>query len=247
MNNDKIRELMEGNRVGLGALPQRTTARRAESVLEIPTERFRHDPNNARKSMDQDELAALAEDMRRHGQLQNVVAWLDETNGEYEIIGGNRRLVAARLAEIKTLICKVVPREQAAEVKEEMSFAENLCRVDLKPTEVARHWQQLMERWNCSTRELAARVGVAQSTISKRLKLLQLDADTQCKVDAGKVLKTSVVQSLTNKRTKNKPRGPYGVHTFASGTVKLKRGATLADLLAEVQRATAAGQDSAAA
>jgi ParB family chromosome partitioning protein len=205
-------------------------------MLVIPVERFRHTPNNARKSMDPDELAALAENMKRNGQIQNVVAWLDEATNEYEIIGGNRRLAAATAAGIKTLVCMVVPREQKDEVRDEMAFAENMCRSDLKPTEVATHWKYLMDRWQCSTRELAARVGVAQSTVSKRMALLKLDPEAQQAVDAGTLHKTKAVQSVATprKKEKGKGRGPYGVHELTNGTVKLKRGCSLAALAAEL-------------
>lgn len=91
MNQDKVQQLVEGNRAGLAASTQRPSPRRAENVLVIPVERFRHTPNNARKSMNEDELTALADNLRRNGQIQNVVAWLDEATGNMKssaAIGG---------------------------------------------------------------------------------------------------------------------------------------------------------------
>jgi DNA-binding transcriptional regulator YhcF (GntR family) len=92
-----------------------------------------------------------------------------------------------------------------------------------------------MERWQCTTRALAARVGVAPSTISKRLSLLKLDADTQRDVDAGKVLRTRAVESTRTRRRGTTRRLPRGVHDFPAGVVKLRRGQTLEQLLAQIQ------------
>jgi hypothetical protein len=110
-----------------------------------------------------------------------------------------------------------------------------MARSDLKPVEVARHWKALMDRWQCSTRELAARVGVAPSTISKRLSLLKLDAETQQAVDAGTVQRTRAVESTRTRRLSSRGRQPRGVYVFNAGVVRVKRGHTLADLVAELQ------------
>jgi ParB family chromosome partitioning protein len=239
MKSDRIEQLIQGNTAGFGAaIAPRTTGRRVENVLEIPVDAIRPDPDNARKHFDTDELTALADDMRRHGQLQNVVVWNDIPAGQYQLIAGERRLRAAKLAGMKTLVAMIVPREMKDDIRAEMAFAENMSRAELKPTEVARHWKALLERWGCSTRELAARVGVAQSTISKRLALLKLDADTQHAVDAGTVRRTHVVEATrTRRRSRGGKRAPRGTHQFNAGTVTLKRGHTLADLVAEIEAA----------
>jgi ParB/RepB/Spo0J family partition protein len=244
MNQSRIDQLLAGNADSFGtATPPRNAHKRPDNVLQIPVEKFRPDPENARTVFDPDELAALADDMQRHGQMQNVVAWLDMSTGEYQLIAGERRWRAAQLATIPTLVCLVVPRELSAEIKSEMSVAENMCRANLKPTEVAKHWKMLMQRWGCSARGLATRVGVAPSTVSKTLSLLKLDGETQQRVDAGKQHKTHALQSQRTPRGERtgvgRGRGPRGVHTFAAGTVKLKRGQTLADLVAEIHATTA--------
>lgn len=238
----KLDEILSGARNGFAPLARgRATA--VGDVFRIPVADIDPDPDNARKHFDADELEALANDMKRHGQVQNAIVWHDANANRYQLIAGERRLRAAKLAGIQTLVCLLVPRDMVAETKAEIAFAENMSRADLRPVEVARHWEALMARWGCGVRELAARVGVAPSTVSKRLKLLKLDADTQRDVDAGKVKRTHAV--ATPRRTRG--RAARGVHTFNAGTVKLKRGATLADLLAELAAATAGNDASPAA
>jgi len=128
----------------------------------------------------------------------------------------------------------VLPRGMAEETRQEMAFAENMARSELKPTEVARHWKTLMERWGITGMELAARIGVSQSTVSKRLALLKTDADTQRAVDAGAVKQSHVVEGTRRSRRAPKRRAARGVFEVAAGTLKLRRGYTLAQAVAEL-------------
>jgi ParB/RepB/Spo0J family partition protein len=235
--NDKISRLMAGGGNIHVGLPPVSGVLATRDTFKIPVDQIDPDPENARKSFDGEELAALADDMKRHGQIQNAVAYLEETTNRYRLVAGERRWRACKLAGIPALVCLVLPRQLADEAKAEMAFAENMARADLKPTEVAAHWKVLLSRWQCSTRELAARIGVSQSTISRRLALLQLDTDTQQAVDAGQVHKTHVVEAQrTRRRSRAGRRAPRGVvETVAAGSIRLKRGHTLAGLIAELQ------------
>lgn len=248
--SSKMEEILAGARNTFVATTRQRPATSSVDIVRIPVDEIDPDPDNARKDFNADELHALAEDMKRHGQIQNCICWHNTTAGRYQLIAGERRMRAAKLAGISTLMCLVVPPDMAEETKREIAFAENMARADLKPIEVARHWQSLMDRWGISARQLAARIGVAQSTVSKRVALLKLDEDTQRAVDAGEVHKTHALQSQRTPRGKRtgvgRGRGPRGVHTFAAGTVKLKRGHTLADLVAEIH-ATAKTDTAAAA
>lgn len=205
------------------------------NVEKIPVDAIDPDPENARQSFDPDELAALAEDLKIHGQAQNAVVWQLATPGRYQLVAGERRWRACKLAGIPTLVCMVLPRDMPKEQREDIAFAENLARSELKPVEVARHWKRLMDRRGCTVRELAARVGVAPSTISKRLALLKLDAATQRAVDAGEVQRTAAVESVSKPRRGSRAaRPPRGVYEFKNGVVKVKRGSKLEKLLEEI-------------
>ena len=138
----------------------------------------------------------------------------------------------------------------ALEVRHEMAFAENLCRSDLRPTEIARRWQTLMERWGVNGVELAKRIGVSNTTVSKKLALLRLDADTQAAVDAGHVGEEQARRRANAAAPSG--RGRYGgrgaragranrnMLELSTGTVKLKRGRTWDELLAELVAVVAA-------
>lgn len=217
-------------------VPERTPRRAfCQDVQRIDLDAITPDPENARTVFDEDELQALAEDLKLHGQTQNAIVAESDAAGCYQLVAGERRWRACRLAGIKTLLCLVLPRNMPKDQREDIAFAENLARADLKPTEVARHWQRLMDRRKCTVRELAARVGVAPSTISKRLSLLKLDAETQSAVDAGKLKPTHAVEATrTKRRGTTKRRAPRGVFELAAGTFKLRRGHTLAEAAAEL-------------
>lgn len=238
----RAQEILAGARAGF-APGNMTTHRMVDNVFHIPVDRIDPDPDNARKMFDADELQALADNIRRNGQIQNAVAWL-RGDGRYQLVAGERRLRACKLAGIPTLTVLVLPRTLAEETRREMAFAENMARSDLKPTEVARHWRSLMERWGISGNELAARIGVAQSTVSKRLALLKLDNTTQQAVDAGEVKRTHVVEATRNKRgsapKRRGGRGGRGVLELTAGTVRVRRGHTLAQLAAELAARAAA-------
>ena len=230
--NTRMQQLLNGTQTTYTAtarVPRSTNG----DVQRIPVASIVPDPDNARKTFDAEELAALAEDIRRHGQIQNAVVFETDTPGVFQLVAGERRWRACQLAGVPTLVCMVLPRDMVRDVREEIAFAENMSRSDLKPVEVARHWQALLTRWNCTTRELAARVGVAQSTISKRLALLKLDAATQEAVDAGKVHRTKAVETTRSNR-RGVRRLPRGVYDFPAGVVKLRRGQTLTALVAEI-------------
>lgn len=211
----------------------------ATDVFKIPLNNIQRDPENARTIFTEDELEALGKSLERHGQITPAIVFALDDTGHYQLIDGERRWRAARASGVATLTCCVVPRDMAAETKAEIAFAANMSRANLKPTEVARHWKRLMERWQCSTRELALRVGVAPSTICKRLALLKLDNNTQTAVDAGTVVMTDAVATTQRKRTSAPPK-QRGVVELAAGTVKVKRGRTLAELHAELTARLAA-------
>ena len=207
-----------------------------ENVLRIPVDEIRPDPNNARKTFTPDSLAALADSIKRNGQLQTAVAWHNREAGYFQLVAGERRLRACQLAGIKTLLCLVLPREAAEQQREEIGFTENTCRDELTPLELAAHWQQLAERWKCSGREVARRVGVAPSTMSKVLRLLCADDQTREAIAAGELTATAAYDKTKRRASK---RRLARRKEFPSGVIQLRRGHTLADLHADLGAALA--------
>jgi len=211
-------------------------SRAAADVHVVPVSMIDPDPENARKTFGAAELQELADSMKRHGQLQNVIATRDPRTQRYQLLAGNRRLKAAALAGIAELRVWVVPKHSAADTLRELSFAENMVRQDLSPMETARHMKRLMDLWGISGAELARRIGIAQSTVSKRLALLKLDESTAAAVDAGTLTQDEARQSTVrpSRAKRRAARGRRGVFVVGAGEARVKRGRTLRQLVDEL-------------
>jgi len=158
---------------GLGALiPQRASA--GSGVTEIPLARIEANPRQPRQRFADAEMESLAASIREHGVIQPVL--VTETINGYQLIAGERRVRAARLAGLERIPAVI---RQLADVNQlELALVENVQRADLDPIETARAYQQ--ER-------LAARVGRARPTIANTLRLLDLDLVVQDAIAAGSI------------------------------------------------------------
>ena len=167
---------------GLAALiPQRGPT--ANGSIEIPLGRIRENPRQPRLRMDDDALAALAESIRQHGVIQPVL--VTETIDGYQLVAGERRVRAARLAgldHIPAVVRQLADREQL-----ELALVENLQREDLDPIEAARAYRQLMDDFAFTQEDLATRVGRARSTVANTLRLLELNSAVQDALVAGAI------------------------------------------------------------
>lgn len=234
--SSSMNRVLEGTGAKFLAAAKLGGTHEAVPVVRVPVGNIDEDPDNARKHFDAEELAALAEGIKRHGQLQPAVGYTDQATGRVQLVAGHRRLRACKLAEIPTLSIMLLPRETAEETKAEIAFAENVARTDLTPRETAAHWARLMERWNINGSELARRLGVTQSCVSKKLKLLKTEPGTAA---AGK-LTTSTTQG--EKRKIN-----YTEFNTRNGVGRLKRGGTLRGLIAELEELASHQEPAAAA
>lgn len=129
-----------------------------------------------RRHFDVDALKELAESIKRFGVLQPLVA-TPSNKGVYELIAGERRWRAARLAGLKTL--PVIVRSSEELERLEIAIVENVQRVDLSPLEQATSIDRLNQQFNMPFDEIAKRLGKAPSTIHNTARLLQLPAEAQ--------------------------------------------------------------------
>ncbi|HET7181050.1 MAG TPA: ParB/RepB/Spo0J family partition protein [Candidatus Limnocylindrales bacterium] len=165
---------------GLAALiPQRSSA--STGSVEIPLARIRENPRQPRLRMADDALATLAASIREHGVIQPIL--VTETLDGYQLVAGERRVRAARLAGLERI--PAVIRQLADQQQLELALVENLQREDLDPIESARAYRQLIDEFAFSQEVLAARVGRARSTVANTLRLLDLHADVQAAVANG--------------------------------------------------------------
>ncbi|MBF8289444.1 MAG: ParB protein [Chloroflexi bacterium] len=167
---------------GLAALiPQRSP--QGGGSIEIPLERIRENPRQPRLRMDSDALATLAASIREHGVIQPIL--VTEVLDGYQLVAGERRVRAARLAGLERI--PAVVRQLADREQLELALVENLQREDLDPLESARAYQQLIDEFGFTHEHLAERVGRARSTVANTLRLLQLHPGVQAAVAEGTI------------------------------------------------------------
>ena len=150
-------------------------------VVEVPKEVYLKisliEPNREqpRKEFNQEHLEELAESIRQYGVLQPIMV---QKNGElYEIIAGERRWRAAKMAGLKEV--PVMIRDYDKQKKMEISLIENVQRADLNPIEEAMAYMQLIEEFGLKQEEIAERVAKNRTTITNSLRLLKLDSRIQ--------------------------------------------------------------------
>jgi ParB family transcriptional regulator, chromosome partitioning protein len=159
---------------GLAALiPQRSTT--TTGSIEIPLARIRENPRQPRLRMDDAALEGLAASIREHGVLQPIL--VTETLDGYQLVAGERRVRAARIAGLERI--PAIVRQLADRQQLELALVENLQREDLDPIEAARGYRQLIDEFGFTQEDLANRVGRARSTVANTLRLLDLHPSVQ--------------------------------------------------------------------
>jgi ParB family chromosome partitioning protein len=145
---------------------------RSEGVREIPINAISPNPRQPRSSFDPDELAELADSIQEHGIIQPLIITHGEKPDQYSMIAGERRLMAARQAGLKTV--PVIIRDSSEQERLELALIENIQRTDLNPLETATAYLQLSEEFNLSHSEIAKRVGKSRVSVTNTLRLLNL-------------------------------------------------------------------------
>jgi ParB family chromosome partitioning protein len=138
--------------------------------LEIPLAELESNPLQPRRHFDQAALEELAGTIRAHGVLTPVV--VRRTAHGYQIVAGERRVRAARLAGLTRV--PAIVREASNAQALEMALVENLQREDLNPLEAAEAYQRLVEEFALTQEEVAQRVGRERSSVTNALRLLKL-------------------------------------------------------------------------
>lgn len=159
---------------GLGALLGDFTESPAEESAYrlLPLHRVEPNPEQPRQDFDQEELDALAESIRLHGILQPLTV-RETGEGYYQIIAGERRWRAARLAELSEVPAIVVEADNKKAM--ELALIENLQRQDLNCVEEALGYQSLIQEFGLTQEETASRVGKSRPAVANALRLLTLD------------------------------------------------------------------------
>ena len=145
-------------------------------VVALPADQIEPSPYQARRTFDPEELAGLAASIKRAISSQPVTVRRLGPD-RYELIAGERRLRASRLAGMDRV--PAILRDYQDDQTAALSLLENIQRADLNPFEQARGLQDVLALWGCTQAEAAKRLGMAQPTLANKLRLLQLTADQQ--------------------------------------------------------------------
>lgn len=151
---------------GAEALPEEN------AIVEIEITQINPNPRQPRKEFDENELLQLAQSIKEHGIIQPLIISSKQESGNYTLIAGERRLLAAKLAGLNKV--PVIIRDASEQDHLELALIENLQRSDLNPIEAAEAYRQLNQEFNLSHEQIASRVGKSRVAITNTLRLLQL-------------------------------------------------------------------------
>jgi len=166
---------------GLSAILPRS---RAEEVgfREVALDLIVPNPRQPRREFDEAALLALADSIRSRGVLQPIVV-RPVSGGTFELVAGERRLRAARLAELERIPAVVRDADDWARL--DMALAENMARVDLNAVEEARACAMLVEDLGLTKGEVGRRVGRSRVAVSNLIRLLDLPEEALEQIEAG--------------------------------------------------------------
>lgn len=158
----------------------------AQSFRKVPIEFLRANPNNPRKTFNDDELEDLSNSIRSKGLLQPIVVRpVEGANNAFEIVAGERRWRAAQKALLHDVPVLVHDLNDAEAL--EVAIIENVQRADLNPIEEADGYQRLIDQFSYTQQQLADVVGKSRSHIANTLRLVKLPEQVQIYLREGEI------------------------------------------------------------
>jgi len=170
---------------GLDALLPAEENRNAEGLLLCPIDKISPNPFQPRKDINPAPLEELAESIRHNGIIQPLVVRKKDNGDGYEIIAGERRWRAARIAGLSEV--PVVARAADDQSRLELAIIENIQRQDLNPLEEALAYKQLIDGFDLTQDEVAKKVGKDRSTVTNLLRVLQLPDYAKNDLSSGRI------------------------------------------------------------
>ena len=168
---------------GLGALlGDDFSADFSAPASTLPVSQIESCRNQPRKNFDQEKLEELAESIRQHGVIQPLTV-RKLSSGYYQIIAGERRWRAARLADLEEIPAVIIEADDQKAM--ELAMIENLQREDLNPMEEAEGYRALVENYGMTQEQAAQRVGKSRSAVANALRLLDLEENLKVLVEDG--------------------------------------------------------------
>jgi len=213
----------------MAVAPAPGAASMGDGILRVPVTRIEANPHQPRKTFDEEKLRELSQSIREDGVLQPVVV---RRRGEaYELIMGERRLQAARLAGVDEI--PVVIRDDVRDADSlRLALVENIQRENLNPIEIGRAYRELVSEFGLSQQEVAHLVGRDRSSVANSIRLLNLPEEVQQMVIEDKItggharallaLPTQKEQLAMARRVIDKNMNVRDTE-FATGAVRPKR------------------------
>ena len=152
-------------------------------VLEIAVSDISANPFQPRKDFNEVKLQELAESIKEHGIIQPIT--VSKNGREYEIIAGERRFQAAKMAGLSKI--PVIVKQADNQKKLELAVVENIQRENLNPVEEAKSYLRLVEDFDLGQEEIARKLGKSRSVIANKLRLLNLPVEIQRSLIEGKI------------------------------------------------------------
>ena len=153
-------------------------------LKKLPLHKIEPNPDQPRRDFDPEELEELAESIRTHGVIQPLTV-REMANGYYQIIAGERRWRASRLAGLEEIPAVIIEADDKKAM--ELALIENLQRSDLNPVEEANGYDALIREYGLTQEEAAARVGKSRPAVANALRLLSLCEGVLDKVRSGEL------------------------------------------------------------
>lgn len=169
------------NKTGLGKgldalfgdmkIPEEETKKEGEVIEKIKISKIEPNKDQARKKFDKDKLDELANSIKEYGILQPII--VTTKKDYYEIVAGERRWRAAKIAGLKEMPCIV--RNEETKKNMEISLIENIQRENLNPMEKARGLRAILDNYGMTQQELADKLGISRSALTNNVRILNLD------------------------------------------------------------------------
>ncbi len=165
------------------AQPAKVVVPDKNSVQEVDIAEIVPNPHQPRTEFDQEKLQELANSIKIHGIIQPLI--VTKTAVGYELIAGERRLQASKLAGLMKV--PVIVREESDQNKFELAIIENVQRHDLNLIEEAASYRKLSTEFDLSQEEIAKKIGKSRSSVANRMRLLELPIEVQRALTEGKI------------------------------------------------------------
>ncbi|MCP3659428.1 MAG: ParB/RepB/Spo0J family partition protein [Bacteroidetes bacterium] len=169
-------------------------------IINIPIDSIETNPMQPRKFFDKQKLEELAHSIKENGIIQPITVRKNKNNHKYQLISGERRFRASKLAGIIELPAYI--REVNDDQLLELALVENIQRANLNPIEISLSYQRLIEECSFTQEEIAQKVGKKRSTISNFLRILKLPLDIQVALKDEKIT-MGHAKALINLNDKN--------------------------------------------